>query len=453
VSDQASGPAGESAAVPTPEPGTETASTSESGRSTGALVDSFGAVLFDLDGVLYRGPETVAGAPEAVAEIRRRGIPVAFVTNNSSRTPEQVATKLAGHGIVAGPEEVVTSAMAATDLLGDAAGRIAFVVGEAGIREALRGAGFELAPDDAERADLVVVGVDSEATYARLRTAALLVQRGARLVATNTDPSYPAPDGLWPGAGALLAAITTTLGRGPDDVAGKPHPPLLRSALARSGGHTPLVVGDRLDTDIDGAAAVGWDSLMALTGVSTERDLLGAPNLPGHLGANLEALFRPRSDIHPAGPGDAEAIERLLTDAGLQTDGVAVRLPETFVAVRGSTRVGTVALELFATAGGTIAHLRSLAVAPDARNERLGVLLTAHAVQRAREHGAATVHAVTETAAAFFERMGFEPSGPRDTLPAPILETPMVRDACAESSVAFRWPPTAPRAEGEAPSG
>jgi HAD superfamily hydrolase (TIGR01457 family) len=417
-----------------------------------ALVDAYDAVLFDLDGVLYRGSDDVPGAADAVADVRRRGARVAFVTNNSSRTLEQVAAKLTGHGIDASPDEVVTSAMATADLLASQGGGTAFVIGEAGIREALAGAGLTLAAEDAERADHVVVGVDSQVTYARLRTAVLLIQRGASLIATNADPSYPAPDGLWPGAGALLAAVTTTTGRDPDEIVGKPHPPLFRSALARTGGSRPLVVGDRLDTDIDGAAGVGWDSLMVLTGVSVEADLIGAPNLPTHLAPGLAALGRPPVSVRPAAPEDAIVVETLLDAAGLGADAVSERIPETLVAERSGEVVGTVALELFADEAGDahhddgavpgrIAHLRSLAVAEGERGGRLGTLLVAHAVRLAIGLGAASVHAVTETAASFFERLGFEPTGARDSLPASILETPMVQQACSSSSAAFLWRP------------
>ncbi|MFL5799767.1 MAG: HAD-IIA family hydrolase [Actinomycetota bacterium] len=417
------------------------------GTASPALVELYDTVLFDLDGVLYRGPDTVAGGPEAVASLRARGVRLAFVTNNSSRTPEQVAAKLAGHGVDAATGEVVTSAMVTADLLGERGGSTAYVIGETGIREALRQAGLEVLPDEADRADYVVVGVDSAATYDRLRTAALLVQRGATLVATNADASYPAPDGLWPGAGALLSVITTTTGRPPDAVVGKPHPPLLRGALERAGGSRPLVVGDRLDTDISGAAAVGWDSLLVLTGVSTVRDLVGAADLPTFLADDLGALFRPSARIRPARPGDAEAIEVLLAHAGLQTEAVDVRVPDTLVAeVPPGEVVGTVSLELFGRGGGLsdgagprMAHLRSLAVATDHRNGRLGSLLAARAVRLALDRGASVVHAVTDTASGFFERIGFEPTGPRDSLPEVIRATPMVATACSSSSTAFRW--------------
>jgi glycerol 3-phosphatase-2 len=426
------------------------------GTAVPALVEQYDTVLFDLDGVLYRGPDTVAGAADTVASLRARGIPLAFVTNNSSRTPEQVAAKLAGHGIDAPAEEVVTSAIVTADLLRTRGGSTAYVIGERGIREALRLAGFEVLDDHADRADYVVVGVDSAATYDRLRTAALLVQRGAALVATNADASYPAPDGLWPGAGALLSVITTTTGRPPNAVVGKPHPPLLQSALERAGGSRPLVVGDRLDTDVSGAAAVGWDSLLVLTGVSTVRDLPGATDLPDFLADDLGALFRPGARIRAARPDDAVAIEALLAKSGLQTDAIQERIPDTLVAeLPPGAVLGTVSLELFGQGddrpdgGRGIAHLRSLSVAPDHRNGRLGSLLAARAVRLALDRGASAVYAVTESAAPFFERLGFQPTGPRDSLPEEIRATPMVATTCSSSSTAFRWqspgaPPAGP---------
>ncbi len=414
-----------------------------------ALVDRYDSALLDLDGVLYRATEPIEGAADAVADLRRRGVRPAFVTNNSSRTPEKVAEKLRDMGFEVDAREVVSSAVVTADLLAARGGGSAYVIGETGIREALRRAGLTvLDGDDPGSADYVVVGVDTDVTYARLRTAALLVQRGSTLVATNADASYPAPDGMWPGAGALLAVITLTTGREADQIVGKPEPPLMRAALERSGGNRPLVVGDRLDTDISGAASVGWDSLLVFTGVSKPADLLSAPDLPTFAGSSLGALFEPAADIRPARPGDARAIERLLEESSLQLDGVTDRLGETLVAERDGTVVGTASLELF---DGGIGHLRSLAVAPDLRGSSLGTLLVARTVRLAVDRGASEVDAVTQTAAGFFERMGFERIGARDALPQPILSTPMVARTCSESSAAFRWRPPAPRGGHGAP--
>ena len=254
------------------------------------LADRYEAFLFDLDGVLYRGSDPIPGAAEAIDRLRALGRRVAFVTNNSSRTAQAVADALIAIGVQARADEVETSAIATADLLAARGVTDAFVIGEEGVREALRSVGIALAAADAERSDSVVVGWDRQVDYDKLRRASLLVERGAWLVATNADASYPAPDGRWPGAGALLAAIEMTTGIRAE-IVGKPHPPMLRSALARAGGGQPLLIGDRLETDIAGAVALGWDSLLVLTGVTRRGDLVGSPFLPTFIGADLSALF------------------------------------------------------------------------------------------------------------------------------------------------------------------
>lgn len=266
-----------------------------------ALADRYDCFLFDLDGVLYRGDRVVPLAGEAVARLRLAGGRVAFMTNNSSRTPERVAQTLAGLGIEASPSEIASSALATADLLASRGGGSAFVVGEEGIRTALSDAGVTVVDGQPERVDHVVVGWDRSADYAKLRTASLLVQGGARLIATNADPSYPAPDGLWPGAGALLAVVATTTGVVPE-IVGKPHAPMYLAALRRAGHGRPLVVGDRLDTDIAGAAALGWDSLLVLTGVTREEDLAGTEVCPTYVAPDLSALFEEPAPA-PLAPG------------------------------------------------------------------------------------------------------------------------------------------------------
>jgi glycerol-1-phosphatase len=256
------------------------------------LRDRYDAFLFDLDGVLYRGDEPIPGAAAAVSALREAGRRVVFVTNNSARPPSAVAGRLAAAGVPAAPEEVVTSAGATAELLAGRGCRSAFVVGEQGIREALAGAGIELRDGEPDRVDAVVVGLDREADYTKLRTASVLVERGAAFVGTNGDASFPAPDGSrWPGAGALLAAIATTSGA-EAELVGKPHPTLFRAALARAGGGRPLVVGDRLDTDIAGAAGLGWDSLLVLTGITRREDLQDAAVTPTYVAEDLSILHR-----------------------------------------------------------------------------------------------------------------------------------------------------------------
>jgi HAD superfamily hydrolase (TIGR01457 family) len=253
------------------------------------LASRYDGLLFDLDGVLYRGDEPVPHAVASMERIRAADVAVAFVTNNSSRTPDQVAAKLVGLGIAADPSEVVTSALATADLLAARGGGTAYVIGQDGIRTALADAGLRVLDGEPEQVDHVVVGVDLDATYAKLRTACVLVQRGAHLIATNPDRSFPAPGALWPGAGALLAVITETTGASAE-VVGKPYAPLYEVSAARAGARSPLVIGDRLDTDIAGAVALGWDSLLVLTGVSSRADAEASTVRPTYVAQDLRAL-------------------------------------------------------------------------------------------------------------------------------------------------------------------
>jgi HAD superfamily hydrolase (TIGR01457 family) len=254
------------------------------------LAERYDAFLFDLDGVLYRSDDPVRHAAEAVDGLRRRGRALVFMTNNSSRTPLQVAEKLGRLSVRASAEEVVSSAIVTAEELRRRGVREAFVIGEDGVLEALRGVGIRILGTDAETAESVVVGWDRGITYDKLRTAALLIERGAMLVATNADPTYPAADGLWPGAGALLAAVVAATGADPL-VIGKPHAPLFQAARRRAGGNHPLVIGDRIDTDIAGAAAVGIDSLLVLTGVATAPDAGRSDVRPTYVSRDLRALF------------------------------------------------------------------------------------------------------------------------------------------------------------------
>lgn len=253
------------------------------------LADPYDVILLDLDGVLYRWPESIPGAAEAVAALRKAGKRIAFVTNNSSRTPAQVVERLASVGVDAATEEVVSSALVTATILAERGTGSAFVIGEEGLVEALTDAGIRVV-DSSEEVDAVVVGFDREADYTTLKEASVLVQRGVALVASNADPSFPAPGGeSWPGAGALLAAIETTTGtRG--EVFGKPEAPLFERALASAGGGRALVVGDRLDTDIAGASRLGWDSALVLTGDARREDVESSSWKPTFVVDDLSGL-------------------------------------------------------------------------------------------------------------------------------------------------------------------
>lgn len=255
------------------------------------IADRYDAILFDLDGVLYRGAEPVPAAAESLARLRAIGKAIVFVTNNSGRTPGAVVERLRSVGVQARHDDVETSALTTAAMLSRRGTGRAFVVGEDGLVEALTQAGIHVVRGEPERVDVVVVGWDRSADYAKLRTASVLVQRGASLVATNPDASFPAEDGTkWPGAGALLAAIETTTGtRG--EVIGKPHPPLLLAALERAGGGRPLLVGDRLDTDIAGAARLGWDSMLVLTGIDGREQVARSSVQPTYVAEDLSELL------------------------------------------------------------------------------------------------------------------------------------------------------------------
>jgi HAD superfamily hydrolase (TIGR01457 family) len=249
----------------------------------------YDAILLDLDGVLYRWPEPIPGAADAVARLRTAGKRLAFVTNNASPTPRQVVERLASVDVDAREDEVVTSSVATAAMLAEQGVRTAFVIGEEGLFQALADVGIASA-DGSDAVDAVVVGFDRSADYTKLKDASVLIARGARLVASNADASFPAPGGeVWPGAGALVAAIETTTGVRAE-IVGKPEAPLLERALATAGGGRPLVVGDRLDTDVAGAARLGWDSALVLTGVATRADVERSPWKPTMIVGSLADL-------------------------------------------------------------------------------------------------------------------------------------------------------------------
>lgn len=254
-----------------------------------ALIEAYDAVLLDLDGVLYRGDRPIPGAAETVEALRTRGTRIVFVTNNASRTPRQVAEHLASVGIGADPGEIETSALVAAAVLAERGVRRAFAVGQDGVLDALAEAGVTVVAAS-EAPEAVVVGLDRRLTYEKLRDAVLCVGRGAALVGTNPDTTFPAEDGLWPGAGSILAAIVAATGAVPE-IVGKPAPAIYRAALARCGGTRPLVVGDRLDTDVAGAAALGWDSLLVLTGVARSGDAEGSEAPPTHVRPDVTGLL------------------------------------------------------------------------------------------------------------------------------------------------------------------
>jgi HAD superfamily hydrolase (TIGR01450 family) len=262
-----------------------------------AVIEAYDAALFDLDGVVYLGPAAVPGATDGLHRLRERGIRVGFVTNNAARSPAAVAAQLVELGIPASAADVVTSAQAAAHLVRNRFGRGARVlaVGGEGVTAAL--AETELvAVSSADDAPVAVVqGYGFGLTFQQLNEAAFAIQRGAHWVATNTDSTRPTDRGLAPGNGAAVAAVAMAVSAEPE-VAGKPYRPLLDDTVARLGGQRPIFVGDRLDTDIAGAANAGLHSMLVLTGSHGPGDLCAATphERPTHLGYDLRALLAPR---------------------------------------------------------------------------------------------------------------------------------------------------------------
>jgi 4-nitrophenyl phosphatase len=238
------------------------------------------ALLIDLDGVLYRGVTAIPDAAAFIAWLRHNGLAFRLVTNNATLTPRQYVEKLAGMGIDVHPEEIFTSALAAALYLRreGAEGATAYAIGEAGLLEALAGIGIRIGED---HPDWVVVGLDRTLTYEKLAIAALAIAGGARFVGTNPDTSLPTERGLMPGAGAIQAALVATTGLQPT-VIGKPQPLMLQLALENLGCsiEETVMLGDRLNTDIQGAAAIGMRSILVLTGVSTRGELATSPVQP-----------------------------------------------------------------------------------------------------------------------------------------------------------------------------
>jgi HAD superfamily hydrolase (TIGR01450 family) len=265
------------------------------------LTEVYDVALLDLDGVVYIGSHAVGGAKDALAAARDAGMRLAFVTNNASRPPQVVAAHLTELGIPASADEVVTSAQAAAHYLADQLPRGArvLVVGTTGLDEALRERGLVPVSDADGHVDAVVQGYSPDLTWRQLAEGALAIGRGVRWVATNVDPTVPSPRGQLPGNGAMVAALRHATGAEPV-VTGKPDPTMHRESVQRSHAQTPIVVGDRLDTDIEGATVVGCDSLLVLSGVTSAQQLLLAPpaQRPTFVAADLAGLLVPH--LEPA---------------------------------------------------------------------------------------------------------------------------------------------------------
>src|ERR1700744_150565 len=257
-----------------------------------SLANQHDCLLIDLDGTVFRGAEPTHGAVQSLAEVNSRKL---FVTNNASRSAGQVAAHLRELGFSAAADDVVTSAQSAAHLLATElpAGSRVLIVGTEALADEVSAVGLRPVRRFEDKPVAVVQGLSVTIGWPDLAEAALAIRDGALWVAANIDPTLPTERGLLPGNGSLVAALRTATGAEPK-VAGKPAPTLLNAAVARGDFHAPLVIGDRMDTDIEGANAAKLPSLMVLTGVNTARDAVYAlpAQRPTYIGHDLRSLHQ-----------------------------------------------------------------------------------------------------------------------------------------------------------------
>lgn len=321
---------------------------------------SFDVALLDLDGVVYRGDHAVPHAPTALAEAREGGMLMMFVTNNASRTPDVVARHLTDLGMPTGPEEVTTAAQAAARMVAESADQDTRVlaIGGEGLRQALRAEGLTLVDTADDEPTVVVQGLEKSLSWTDLAEATYAILTGASHVATNLDSTLPTDRGLALGNGSLVAAVVHATGVQPR-AAGKPQPEIFQQAASRAGARHPIVVGDRLDTDLAGARAAGYPGLHVLTGVDGPAELLRARRAerPSYLGTDLRAL----KVAHPA-PQRGEGGRWTCRDAVAQVQ------DQTVLVRRGDSEI-----DLDAGAELTLDELRAACAAAWAASDEAGV--------------------------------------------------------------------------------
>ncbi len=265
------------------------------GTAAHPLCATYDVAVLDLDGVVYIGSRAVEGAVVGITAAQDAGMHLAFVTNNASRPPHAVGEHLRRLGIDAADADVVTSAQAAARVLARTvpAGSPVYVIGGPGLHEALKERELVPVTSFTDAPVAVVQGYEPDIPWRQVIDGAILVREGVPWVASNMDLTVPTERGPGPGNGTLVNLVAKYAGRSPV-VAGKPQPPLFEETLQRVGGERPLVVGDRIDTDIEGARAVGWDSLLVMSGVTTLADLaaLAPVSRPTYVGAHAGCLVR-----------------------------------------------------------------------------------------------------------------------------------------------------------------
>jgi glycerol-1-phosphatase len=277
-----------------------------SGSAT-ALSEAYDTALLDLDGVVYAGGEAIAYAVESLLTARERGMHLAYVTNNALRPPEAVAAHITELGVPTDASDVITSAQAVARLISEQvpAGSRVLVIGGDGLRVALRERGLEPVESADDDPAAVVQGYGGpDLAWGRFAEACYAIARGVPWFASNTDLTIPSARGIAPGNGAAVEVVRIATGAEPQ-VAGKPLPPMHKETILRTGARKPLVVGDRLDTDIEGAFNGGVDSLLVLTGVTDGAQLLTAPpqHRPTYVDADLRGMLTGQPEVAEADGG------------------------------------------------------------------------------------------------------------------------------------------------------
>lgn len=284
----------------------------------------FDSVLLDLDGVVYAGPNAVPGAVEALTALGERDIPFGFVTNNASRGAAEISDHLVELGLPSRPELVTTSALVAARAMAAeiGAGSRILVVGSPALRSLVDEAGFTVVDSAADDPDAVVQGFFRDISWHDIAEACVAVAAGVDWWATNRDLTMPTERGLLPGNGAFVRIVADTTGREPR-VTGKPAALMLESAAQSIGGTRPLMIGDRLDTDIAGARAAGYASALVLTGIHDIRDALSAPveHRPDRVIADLTALLEPAPRVST----DPDAARATCGEGAVRLDGGTLR--------------------------------------------------------------------------------------------------------------------------------
>ncbi len=278
------------------------------------LLGQHDALLLDLDGVVYVGPDPVDHAVEVLDSVRRAGLATAYVTNNASRPPHVVAEQLRSFGLEVDDDDVVTSAQAGARVVADRVppGSAVLAVGGPGVRAALEARGLRPVASSEDEPAAVLMGFGMHVGWADLAEASYAVGSGALFVATNTDTSIPTPRGLAPGNGTLVAAVVAATGVSPV-VCGKPYLPLMTESVERVGALRPLMVGDRLDTDIEAAERAGVPSLLVLTGVTDVAALVAAPpgRRPTYVSADLRGLLESPAALAVASGASGDRLDAL----------------------------------------------------------------------------------------------------------------------------------------------